>query len=78
MSAMFDKALSLALRLAAVAVILGWVLSFFDALTFSGYLLAGIPAVVVALFLPAATARRFVFPQPNGSFVHGNSVASCP
>ncbi|MDB6017752.1 MAG: hypothetical protein JWR19_2241 [Pedosphaera sp.] len=48
---MFDLALSLSIRLASTAVILGWLLSAFGQLNFRGYLLAGIPAVVVVTIL---------------------------
>lgn len=48
---MFDRILGLAIRLASVAVLLGWMLSALGELTPRGYLMAGIPALAIVGFL---------------------------
>jgi hypothetical protein len=47
----FDWLLSLGIRLAALAVVLGWLLSAFGLLELRGYLLAGIPAAIAVVVL---------------------------
>jgi hypothetical protein len=60
----FDQFLSICIRLASAAVILGWGLSAVGQLNLRGYLLAGIPAVVAVAFF----SRR----RERGSFRHFN------
>ena len=48
---MFDWLLSLGIRLAALAVVLGWLLSACGLLELRGYLLAGVPAAVAVVLL---------------------------
>lgn len=47
----FDRVLSLAIRLAATTVILGWLLSALGILNVYGYLCLGLPAILLVIFL---------------------------
>src|SRR5581483_8638045 len=48
---MFQRALSLCIRLSALAVFLGWLLSLLGSLNARGYLLAGIPATAAVVLI---------------------------
>ncbi len=62
---MFDRILSLLIRLAATAVGLGWLLSALNMLDAYGYLLIGVPAFLVVIVL---SCRNVEVPTPVFSF----------
>lgn len=62
---MFDYILTLAIRLGATTIILGWLLSVLGILNFWGYLFIGLPAVFVVLVLSSPRGKA----QTRVSFI---------
>lgn len=55
---MFDRSLALTIRLAALAVMLGWLLSVLHLLNSSGYLFIGLPCVLAVVILSCQRQER--------------------